>query len=522
MHFGLNGFFFLAESLLLMTSRYSLFTLLVCACLALGPLAPAAAQSDVRVSLPDLTAQAASGTLTIPVRLDTPIDADDDVVSYSLELSYDASVVSVTGIDDAGTLTDGWTAVDNPNDPGVFLVNAISDPSDPALTGPAGATLVNLLVTVNGTGSTRLTFDDADLGPNANVGVSGTVSVGNVLVISEIHAAPASGTAGDANADGVTDAGDRFVEIVNTGSSTASFDGLQLAVDGTVAFTFPDGSVEPGDAAVVFGGGTPTGIPGADFVAPGGLALDASGATVSLLNASGQPIDGATYGPEADAGESIARAPEFTGAFALHTMNAPELYSPGRSFAGDPLPVELTAFSATLDGRDVVLEWTTMSESNNRGFAVQRAVEGRFTDVTFVRGAGTTDAPVTYSHRIRALEPGSHTFRLKQVDFDGTTTFTTPQRVDVPLSDAFELRDAAPNPFHSTAMLSLTVRDTQPVTAALFNVLGQRVRTLFDRTVPANSKQTIVIDGDGLPAGLYVYRVSGRDFRTTGRVVRVQ
>ncbi|MFK7847567.1 MAG: right-handed parallel beta-helix repeat-containing protein, partial [Rhodothermales bacterium] len=61
-------------------------------------------------------------------------------------------------------------------------------------------------------------------------------------------------------------------------------------------------------------------------------------------------------------------------------------------FDGVPLPVELTSFNAVVSGKDVLLSWTTASELNNAGFAVELGTPDRdFAQVLFVDGQGTTD-----------------------------------------------------------------------------------------------------------------------------------
>ncbi|MEM6794932.1 MAG: lamin tail domain-containing protein, partial [Acidobacteriota bacterium] len=78
------------------------------------------------------------------------------------------------------------------------------------------------------------------------------------VVISEIHADPASGLAGDANGDGSRSASqDEFIELLNVGFSDVDLAGWTLADAGGVRFTFPGGTVLPArEAAVVFGGGS--------------------------------------------------------------------------------------------------------------------------------------------------------------------------------------------------------------------------------------------------------------------------
>ncbi|HEU4388260.1 MAG TPA: lamin tail domain-containing protein, partial [Blastocatellia bacterium] len=81
------------------------------------------------------------------------------------------------------------------------------------------------------------------------------------IVINEFLADPPTGSAGDANGDGVTNATqDEFVELVNAGSTPLAVGGFTISDATSVRFTFPSGKViPPGEAAVVFGGGTPTG-----------------------------------------------------------------------------------------------------------------------------------------------------------------------------------------------------------------------------------------------------------------------
>jgi len=91
---------------------------------------------------------------------------------------------------------------------------------------------------------------------------------------------------------------------------------------------------------------------------------------------------------------------------------------------------QLVAFAAIVDGHDVVLVWQTASETNNAGFFIEMAVASHavkdtaFAQHDFVDGFGTTEATLTYHYRVEALEPGSYTFRLKQVNYDGTFEYS--------------------------------------------------------------------------------------------------
>ncbi len=188
-----------------------------------------------------------------------------------------------------------------------------------------------------------------------------------------------------------------------------------------------------------------------------------------------------------------------------------------------PLPVELTDFSGQADGQAAVLSWTTASEMNNAGFNVQRQTDnGTYETLTFVEGAGTTDAPQSYQTRVDDLSYGAHTFRVEQVDTDGTATPSEPVEVQVRLQDDMALTPVAPNPVRGQGTVELTVRETQAVQVHLYDALGRRVRTLHDGEIAGQRPETLTIDTATLASGTYFLRVQGEDAMQTTRFVVVR
>jgi hypothetical protein len=97
------------------------------------------------------------------------------------------------------------------------------------------------------------------------------------------------------------------------------------------------------------------------------------------------------------------------------------------------LPVELVAFEAERNNRqEVQLRWTTAMELNNKGFAVERMLEGEteFTKVAYVEGQGTSSG----QHSYYQIDPNSFTgvsyYRLQQIDFDGTVAYSPTRAVE--------------------------------------------------------------------------------------------
>jgi hypothetical protein len=169
------------------------------------------------------------------------------------------------------------------------------------------------------------------------------------LVINEYLADPPDGAAGDANGDGTRDATqDEFVEIVNSGAAPLDISLFTIGDATQTRFTFPAGKIiPPGEAAVVFGGGTPTGAfgnataNGLVFAVGGsGLSLNNGGDTITVKDSAAAVVDTVTYGAtEGGANQSITRSPDITGPFVEHSSAAGSggaLFSPGTRVNGAP------------------------------------------------------------------------------------------------------------------------------------------------------------------------------------------
>jgi hypothetical protein len=176
------------------------------------------------------------------------------------------------------------------------------------------------------------------------------------------------------------------------------------------------------------------------------------------------------------------------------------------------LPVELATFDAVRSGSTVELSWQTASETNNAGFYVQRETESKqWTDLGFVEskaGNGTTDRARSYRYVVEdELAPGTHRFRLKQVDLDGTPHPSRVEPVEVRMDEALSLSAPAPNPASGQARVQFAVQESAETTIAVYNVLGQRVKTLYEGTPQAEQAETLALDASTLSSGTYFVRM---------------
>jgi subtilisin-like proprotein convertase family protein len=185
------------------------------------------------------------------------------------------------------------------------------------------------------------------------------------------------------------------------------------------------------------------------------------------------------------------------------------------------LPVELVSFEATVDADVAVLKWITASEENNAGFEIEmRGADNTFEPIAFVQGAGTTTEQQQYVYRVENLEFGRHVFRLKQIDFDGTTDYSDEVEVSRELAEGFALRPFYPNPFNPQGTYSVMIAQDQIVDIQVYDILGRSVATLHKGELLGQRWHTIPFRAaDNLPSGTYVIHAAGEFFAATQKVM---
>ena len=184
------------------------------------------------------------------------------------------------------------------------------------------------------------------------------------------------------------------------------------------------------------------------------------------------------------------------------------------------LPVELATFDAVRSGSQAHLKWRTLSETNNSGFGIEHAVDQRpFREIGFVDGAGTIDSERIYSYSLDLVETGVHRFRLKQIDLDGSFTYSPIIELSYETPERFGLLQAYPNPFNPTTTITYELTEAGQITLDVFDAIGQRVTRLATGGRSAG-RHEIEFDATGLPGGLYVYRlVAGHQSETRTMVL---
>ncbi|KAB2849051.1 MAG: S8 family serine peptidase [Ignavibacterium sp.] len=172
------------------------------------------------------------------------------------------------------------------------------------------------------------------------------------------------------------------------------------------------------------------------------------------------------------------------------------------------IPVELTSFSASADQNSVILSWSTATETNNAGFSVERKtpVDERWIEIGFVPGFGTTTEVRNYSYTDVNLLSGLYSYRLKQIDYDGSVEYSNDVFAEIGLPETFSLMQNYPNPFNPTTNIKYAIVNKQFVTLKVYDVLGNEVVTLVNEYKPAGNYE-INFDASELSSGVYYYQL---------------
>lgn len=189
------------------------------------------------------------------------------------------------------------------------------------------------------------------------------------------------------------------------------------------------------------------------------------------------------------------------------------------SNSAGPLPVVLLSFEAKRAAAAVVCTWATASEQYNDHFVVERSLDGTsFEALGQVAGQGTSTAAHTYTYKDARPVASVAYYRLRQVDADGTATFSpvvAVQGSDALLAAAIT---AVPNPSTGQFALLTSFEAATQLQGSVMNMLGQKVLTV-NALVEAGSA-SLPLDLSAQPAGVYLVQLNGPAGASTLRLLK--
>ena len=197
------------------------------------------------------------------------------------------------------------------------------------------------------------------------------------------------------------------------------------------------------------------------------------------------------------------------------------------SWAFAPIPVELTSFTGIVQNEDdVILNWRTASELNNKGFEIQRKSQSSdFTTIVFIPGHGTSTDSHSYSFVDEKLTHGNFTYRLKQIDFNGQFEYSKTIMVTIDRTPKdFSLNQNYPNPFNPSTTINYSLPVESNVTLKVFNMIGQEIETLVKNNQSAGV-YSVNWNAKHNASGIYFYSIQtvsndgAKQFKTIRKMI---
>ncbi|GAA4352150.1 hypothetical protein GCM10023185_11540 [Hymenobacter saemangeumensis] len=174
-----------------------------------------------------------------------------------------------------------------------------------------------------------------------------------------------------------------------------------------------------------------------------------------------------------------------------------------------PLPVELLTFTAVKQGTKVELNWRTATERNSSHFDVERSRDGRsFEHIGSRVAQGNSNSPTDYA-LTDANYPGETNtlyYRLKQVDLDGTFTYSPVRTVQ--LGRSLTTLEVYPNPAKAAVTVIGAVAGAPVV---VYDALG---RAIVQAKADADGAARLSLPAD-LAAGVYLVKSGNQTKRLT-------
>ncbi len=208
----------------------------------------------------------------------------------------------------------------------------------------------------------------------------------------------------------------------------------------------------------------------------------------------------------------------------------------------NPLPVELSSFSASVIGNAVKLNWRTETEINNYGFDIERSLpqplpkegafgtplplgkgqgDGLWTKIGFVNGNGNSNSPKSYTFTDTDVLSGKYSYRLKQIDNDGQFEYSKTIEVDLGTPTKFELAQNFPNPFNPETAIRFTLPTAGNVRLTIYNLLGQEVKSLVNAFKEAGT-HIINFNASEFNSGVYIYKLEANGITQTRKMTLIK
>ena len=140
--------------------------------------------------------------------------------------------------------------------------------------------------------------------------------------------------------------------------------------------------------------------------------------------------------------------------------------------------------------------------------------------IGFKEGHCTTTERQNYQFidDISSITANSLTYRLKQIDFDGSFEYSNEVFVDNPAPLNFALHQNFPNPYNHATTITYSLPIKSQVGLVVYNTLGESVTQLVNEEKEVGTYQ-IEFNAAGLPSGVYFYKLEAGNYQQVKKMI---
>ena len=177
----------------------------------------------------------------------------------------------------------------------------------------------------------------------------------------------------------------------------------------------------------------------------------------------------------------------------------------------NPLPVELSTFISNVQGRNILLSWSTQTETNSDKFNIERkAIDLEWETIGSIKASVSSFSTRQYSFTDKNLQSGKYQYRLKMIDNDGTFKYSKVIETEVAVPKNFQLSQNYPNPFNPSTKINYSLPFDSKVILEIYNLTGERICQLVNEDQSAGYYSVDFI-ASNLSSGIYFYRITAVD-----------
>lgn len=214
----------------------------------------------------------------------------------------------------------------------------------------------------------------------------------------------------------------------------------------------------------------------------------------------------------------------------IHLINKNKRYAVGSiglviKYYDEIIPVELGYFFATIkNDHEITLQWSTQTELNNLGFYVQRSVnnetniEKNWETLGFIQGKGTTVGTNNYIFKDEVLSACKYYYRFKQIDFDGTTSYSDVIEINILSPSECKLKQNYPNPFNAVTKIAFQLPEISIVKLTVYNVLGESLIELVNKKLDTGYYE-YEFNGAQYSSGTYIYILQTENYMLSRKMI---